>query len=191
MLMEIGGDAEGPKPLAVTVLGMHRSGTSAFAGAAVRLGFALPRTPMEASFANPGGFFESDVIVQINHDLLWSAGCAWNVCLTFEPEQAAQKLAGYERHMLAGALRREFCLQRGFVLKDPRLCLTFPAWLPAVISIGAAPRVLVVVRHPAEVVQSLAARNGLHPRETAVHWLHHMLEAERATRGAGAVGGLL
>jgi hypothetical protein len=33
------------------------------------------------------------------------------------------------------------------------------------------------------VVRSLAARDGLPEAQTAPHWLHHMLEAERLTRG--------
>jgi hypothetical protein len=40
-----------------------------------------------------------------------------------------------------------------------------------------------VVRHPAEVVQSLLRRNRFPEQETAPHWLHYMLEAERLSRG--------
>ena len=80
-------------------------------------------------------------------------------------------------------LRREFGDTASFVLKDPRLSLTFPAWLPALQAAGADVRVLIALRHPAEVVQSVAVRNRRPQSETAPHWLHHMLEAERASRG--------
>ena len=51
---------------AVVVLGMHRSGTSAVAGVAVRLGLAGPATELPASGDNPGGFYESLPVVKIN-----------------------------------------------------------------------------------------------------------------------------
>jgi hypothetical protein len=122
---------------AVIILGMHRSGTSAVAGTAIRLGLAPPLTPLPQSADNPNGFYESVPVMQLNHQ----------------------------------------------VLKDPRLCLTLPVWLPALRELAAEISVLLVVRHPEEVARSLARRNQLPEDETIPNWLHHMLEAERLTRG--------
>jgi hypothetical protein len=158
---------------------MHRSGTSAVAGVAVRLGLAGPKTELPASTDNPGGFYESLPVVKINHNILVRAGCAWNLCLGFEPGRWDGGAA--ERALMAAVLAAEFP-DAPFVLKDPRLCLTLPNWLP-VLREGGEVRVLIVVRHPVEVVRSLAARNGAAETETAPHWLHHMLEAERSSRG--------
>jgi hypothetical protein len=158
---------------------MHRSGTSAVAGVAVRLGLAGPATELPASGDNPGGFYESLPVVKINHNILVRAGCAWNLCLNFEPGRWDGGAA--ERAKMAAVLAAEFG-EAPFVLKDPRLCLTLPNWLP-VLREGAEVLVLIVVRHPVEVVRSLAARNGAPEAESAPHWLHHMLEAERASRG--------
>ena len=167
---------------AVVVLGMHRGGTSALAGTAVRLGFAAPRTPLPASDDNPGGLYESRPIVVANHEILAAAGCAWNVCLTFDPASVARMLQPSVLECFDQLLVHEFGETASFVLKDPRLCLTLPAWLPGLRTTGAGIRVLVVVRHPSEVVRSLAARNGLQPADTAPHWLHHMVESERLSR---------
>jgi hypothetical protein len=161
---------------------MHRGGTSALAGTLARLGLASPRTPLPASDDNPRGFYESQPVVLLNHYTLLAAGCAWNVCLTFDPEWLDGILQPY-RPVILNTLRTEFGEHGSFVLKDPRLCLTFPGWLPALRALGAEVRVLIVVRHPAEVVQSLAARNQLLERDTAPHWLYHMLQAEWASRG--------
>jgi hypothetical protein len=168
---------------AIVVLGMHRSGTSAVAGTAVRLGLAPPRTPLPAADDNPGGFYESLPVVELNHQILRAAGCAWNLCLTLEPERVAQDLRPEFRHAILRTLQQEFDDSSGFVLKDPRLCLTLPAWLPSLRAIGTVPSVLIVVRHPGDVVRSLFTRNKLPEAETAPHWLHHMLEAERCSRG--------
>ena len=170
---------------AVVVLGMHRGGTSAVAGTVARLGFALPSTPIPPSSENPSGYFESEAVAMANHEILLAAGCSWNICLTFDPSRLRETLRPADRRMITTVLRREFGADMPFVMKDPRLCLTLPAWLPALRAARTDVRALLVIRHPAEVVQSLEKRNGLAPMRTAPHWLHHMLEAERASRGLG------
>jgi hypothetical protein len=167
---------------AVVILGMHRSGTSTLAGSLTRLGLAEPMTPLPAADDNPGGFYESLPVVMANYTMLLDAGCAWNVCLTFDPDRLAL-MTPADRLPMREIIAREFPPNRDFVLKDPRLCLTLPAWLPALRESGALVSALIVVRHPLEVVRSLSVRNGLEEAATAAHWLHHMLEAERATRG--------
>jgi hypothetical protein len=61
--------------------------------------------------------------------------------------------------------------------------MTFPAWLPVIRNSGIDISVLMVVRHPAEVAGSLRIRNNLSEAESIAQWLHHVLEAERASRG--------
>lgn len=148
---------------------MPRSGTSAVAGTAVRLGLAPPRTPLPAADDNPGGFYESTPVVEANYRILLAAGCSWNLCLTFEPDRILETLSPGTPRVLAHTLQREFGISPAFVLKDPRMCLTLPAWIPALHAFGTVPSVLIVVRHPAEVVRSLARRNELPAVETAPH----------------------
>jgi hypothetical protein len=178
-------EATSPKRQAVIVLGMHRSGTSALAGALVRCGFASPRTPLPAAPDNPAGFFESQLVVGLNHAILVAMRCAWNVCLTLDPDRIPPMLSARDRLTIKTTLQAEFPDRRSFVLKDPRLCLTLPAWLSALEDHETEPRALIIVRHPREVVNSLRHRNGLGEYDTAPHWLHHVLEAERLTRGMG------
>jgi hypothetical protein len=99
---------------------MHRSGTSAVAGMAVRLGLAPPRTPIPTAEDNPGGLYESEPVVLANHHILLAAGCSWNLCLTFEPDRM---LPSGVRQVMARILNSEFSDASGFVLKDPRMCL--------------------------------------------------------------------
>jgi hypothetical protein len=171
-----------PHRQAVVILGMHRSGTSAFAGTTVRLGLLAPATPLPASADNAEGFYESQPVVTANHEILLARHCRWNVCLGFEPDQASQLLDASDRQYIVDILRAEFGTAGSFVLKDPRMCLTFPVWRTALQTFQVQTRVLIVLRHPIEVVQSLAARNEMTEADTASHWLHHMLEAEWASR---------
>jgi hypothetical protein len=167
---------------AIVILGMHRSGTSALAGTVARLGLATPRTPLPPAPDNPTGFYESLPVVMVNHQLLRAARCTWNLCFTFEPDCLSKLLGLAGGEVILDTLRQEFDGTTPFVLKDPRLCLMLPAWLPALRAIETAIRVLIIVRHPAEVMHSLSVRNKLPENETALQWLHHMIEAERASR---------
>jgi hypothetical protein len=168
---------------AIVILGMHRSGTSALAGLTARLGLATPHTPLPAATDNPAGFYESLPVVNVNHQLLRAAHCAWNLCFTFEPDRLEQMLGLADRQIIFNTLQQEFDGTPSYVLKDPRLCLMLPAWLPALRATTSNVRVLIIVRHPAEVVRSLLVRNHFPENETALQWLHHMIEAERASRG--------
>ncbi len=168
---------------AIVVLGMHRSGTSAVAGTAARLGFSPPATLIEASGANPGGYYESYPIVYINHQLLHAAGCTWDACLGFNPAEIARFSQTNELDMMTQTLQQEFATSGTILLKDPRLCLTLPAWLPTLQAACSRLAVLIVLRRPAAVARSLAVRNQTPEAVTLPHWLHHMLEAERSTRG--------
>lgn len=167
---------------AVIVLGMHRSGTSALTGALARLGFKLPRTPLPDAADNPEGFYESHRIVQRNFEILRAENCFWNVCFTLEPAVLLAKTPPETIEQLAGILDHEFGGAEDFVLKDPRLCLLLPLWFPGLLRLAPRPGVLLMLRHPAEVMRSLAARNNLSEEEVLLNWLHHMLEAERMTR---------
>jgi hypothetical protein len=164
------------------ILGMHRSGTSALAGAAVRLGLSGPRTALPASDDNPAGFYESIRVVQVNHQVLLDCGCAWNITFGVWPDQLAKRLDPAGRKLIFKVLHEEFGGDTSFVLKEPRLCLTLPLWLPALQLSGAALRMMVLLRHPVEVMQSLQVRNNLPLSQSMDNWLHHMLEAERQTR---------
>jgi hypothetical protein len=167
---------------AVIVLGMHRSGTSAVAGTAIRLGLAPPNTMLPPSADNPAGFHESLPVTVLNHRLLRSAGCTWDDCLSFDVNQldGVTRAAAFDE--ILTILRKEFTDQPAFLMKDPRFCLTLPVWLPALRAAGAKVTVLLVIRHPEEVTRSLSGRNGFSEATVAPLWLHHVLEAERSTR---------
>src|SRR5580658_1796148 len=144
-----------PRRLAVVVMGMHRSGTSAVAGTAVRLGLAAPRTMLPASPDNPAGFYESTEVVLHNQRVLHAARCTWVDCLPFEPSRLDDATRSALAEQSLAVLRGEFDGAAAFMIKDPRLCLTLPVWLPALHAIGAAVAGLLVIRHPQEVVRSL------------------------------------
>src|SRR6202035_3342517 len=68
------------RPCGVVVLGMHRSGTSAFAGTLSRAGFFAGKNAdlLPAASDNRNGFFERFDVNGLNNELLAELGGAWD-----------------------------------------------------------------------------------------------------------------
>jgi hypothetical protein len=172
-----------PRRQALLILGMHRSGTSAVAGAAALLGVDLPKHLLTAATDNPSGFFEAQVVIGINEWILQKIGHSWYDCLAFSTNRLATDDYRTATTMIFLTVLTEFTNGSLHLLKDPRLCLTLDIWLPALQAGHVEPSALLVVRHPAEVSASLEQRDCC-PTDLAVAlWLSYMLTAERATRG--------
>jgi len=185
-LLSTGIDRQSAQPSqrqAVLVLGAHRSGTSAVAGAIRLLGIAPPAHVLPPAADNPTGFWESYAVVGANDWILTTAGTAWFECLAFnssalEPDARTTALTFIMLSVLS-----EFDQKPLLLVKDPRICLLLDLWLPALQALQILPAALLVLRHPGEVIASLAYRSKLPQPHGAALWLGYMLAAERATRG--------
>ncbi len=164
---------------ALVVLGMHRSGTSSVAGALTHLGAAAPRTLMEPAADNPRGFWESNVVMALNDELLGEAGSSWHDWRRLPRPPRTEAV----RDRIVAALRGEFGDADTVVLKDPRMCRLFPAWRAALETAGYRPLIVTPLRTPSEVAASLQARNPLSREQGLRLWLRHVLDAEVASRG--------
>jgi hypothetical protein len=166
----------------VIVLGMHRSGTSALARVLNLLGCDLPKTPIEAAPSNEAGHWESLPIARLNDRILDSAGTNWWDWMPFNPGwYSSPKAAEFKKQALS-LLDEEFGEAGLFVLKDPRICRFAPFWIDVLQSAGARPAVVMQIRNPLEVAESLSRRDGFHPALGQLLWLRNVLEAEAATR---------
>jgi len=166
---------------AILVLGMHRSGTSALTGMLHHLGVGLGAHLMPATNDNPRGYWEHAEIVDVHQSLMAGYGFAWD---DLRPLPAALLGDGPATKRLEAILQREFADAPLWGVKDPRLCRLLPLWLPVLSRLGVTPRFVLALRHPIEVAASLRARDGINVQCAALLWLRHVLEAERATRGA-------
>jgi hypothetical protein len=168
---------------ALVVVGMHRSGTSATAGALGILGAALPRQLMPAiAGVNEAGFFEPSRIVALHDELLSLAGSSWHDLSPVQTEWFRTPSARGFASRLKQTYTEEFGAAPLTVLKDPRLCRLLPIWLEVLRSLETEPVFLLPFRHPAEVAASLSRRDGFSNEKSQLLWLQHFLLAEAGTR---------
>lgn len=166
------------------LLGMHRSGTSALAGALenVGIGFGdrlMPSRPGD----NPRGYFEDLEIFDLHERMLDRAGFSWDDPRHLDLKSLPAGAMDPYRAELIQLLRDRFVGRPLWAVKDPRLCLLTPEWTEILSELEVAPGFVIVYRHPAEVAASLASRNGFSAEKSAGLWLQHNLAAEAATRG--------
>lgn len=164
-----------PPRIAVVVLGMHRSGTSALTRALSLAGLALP--------PDTGRVWESRTIIGIDNRILARFGLDW-----FAPgEVPAERLVGPEfadlRREAVTALGTLFGPSGHFIVKEPRMARLVPFWDLALREFGAEPRYVLAVRSPSDVASSLAARNDMDAATALTLWTDHVAAAERDTRG--------
>ena len=178
----VGADSIRPKKTAILVAGMHRSGTSAVVRILNLLGCDLPRTLMAPNPLNEKGFWESQRVVDLNDEILSSAGSSWDDWRAFDVGWYASPVAGKFREQAQILLKEEYGDSRLFVLKDPRICRLLEFWSEEIEKFGAEIRVVSPIRNPLDVASSLETRYGIAPSLGHLLWLRHVLHAEAASR---------
>ncbi len=161
---------------------MHRSGTSALAGALNIAGLYLGEYLTEGREDNPKGFFEHDEIWRIHQSLLVDLGSDWDDMRALPEGWRDGDAAARAISNLRAIVERDFRTAALWGVKDPRMCRLFDLWPGLIQGMGAELRVILMLRHPVEVAQSLARRDGLDLAHGMALWLRYTLDAERATR---------
>ena len=168
--------------VAILVVGMHRSGTSALTGLINLLGVPLGHELAGAAFDNESGFWENQAVVRLHERILQFLGSAWDDAREFPVDWLEQVESAGFGEALAEVIGQEFGGKALWAVKDPRLCRFLPLWLRVLAQLRIEPRLLFALRHPAEVVGSLVRRNGLSPAVASMLWTRHLIEPLRASR---------
>jgi hypothetical protein len=170
------------KPLAVCVLGMHRSGTSALTRLLNLLGVDLGENLLPGRVDNPKGFWEHRGILDIHDDLLDALQSSFDDILPLPGGWHQEPQTAPFRQRLIDLIRADFGQTKLWGFKDPRTCRLLPMWLEIFADVGAEARFVFVVRDPGEIALSLEARDGYSFNTSLLLTLTHLLEAESATR---------
>ena len=152
----------------VIVLGMHRSGTSAMAGALCRLGgwVGEDKELLPANAANPSGYFEREETKATLDQMLAAVRGTWSnppheSLSLYKLESVRPALAALVAKLVARVPDAQF-----LVMKDPRLSL-FSVLLSPLIPNAT---LVVCVRHPLAVARSLMARDHTNLLHALAMW---------------------
>lgn len=169
-------------PDVISVLGMHRNGTSSVAGTLTKIGGAPPKHLTKNDAHNQRGYFESYVIVPLSDEILASAGTRWDDWREFNPEwHLGSHIEGFRRRARE-AFELEYQDASLPVMKDPRICRFFPFWRKVYDDLGFCSRVVIPVRSPLDTAKSLNSRDGMPLAKGILLWLRHVLDAEADSR---------
>ncbi|MDE1962994.1 MAG: hypothetical protein KGI42_03680 [Xanthomonadaceae bacterium] len=171
------------KRRAIIVLGMHRSGTSAATRVVNLLGAQLGDRIIPPAADNESGFWEHAAIVRIDDALLTALEREWHDLRPLPQGWMRGDAAKAARTALVETLSEQFHGDALWAVKDPRMCLLLPLWLDVLRQLEVEPSILLVVRHPEEVAQSLQTRDGLPLAQSLWLWMRYTVEAEHCTRG--------
>jgi hypothetical protein len=149
------------------VIGMHRSGTSAVAGALGALGFNTPRPDDRMDWPESNSeHWESLSLGLYNDTLLTDLGGSWEAPPDLPPTWAEYPTLSTEPDP-AVLLKAAYPEPGARVWKDPRLCLLLPFWRPLLPSPLAA---ILIWRSPMAVADSLHRRDGMHLADGLALW---------------------
>lgn len=168
----------------VVVLGMHRSGTSVVTRGLQVLGVDLGVSLMSASAGNNDkGFWEDTGFNELNVELLASIGHEWHSLAPVLEDEWRQPVVESFRLRAIELLRARFAGVDCFGVKDPRMARTLPFWQPIFAHMGLRVGYVIACRNPANVVHSLAQRDGFELEKGYLLWLEHMLLSLRYSQG--------
>jgi hypothetical protein len=133
----------------VTVLGMHRSGTSSLVGSLEAAGLPLGEVQTRVAKANQKGHREPSELIALHEDVLISSGGAWHL----PPAEVRWSDKQRQRRDAFIASRADLPL---WGWKEPRTLLVLDGWLEALPGL----EMVATFRHPAVVARSLQRRHG-------------------------------
>jgi hypothetical protein len=167
---------------ALLLLGMHRSGTSLLAYLLHVLGAALPLDLIGPGRGNPRGHWEPGSLVAINDRVLQLLGRSWNDPRPIDPNWFGSCEARTFIDRIAASIDSEYGDAPLILIKDPRVCRLAPLYLQSLAALDIAPLVVFQLRPCADVIRSLADRDGLDANISEFLWIRSIVEAEQATR---------
>jgi hypothetical protein len=166
------------------VLGPQRSGTSAITRVLSLSGGVLPAGMLGADAGNPRGYWEPRKAIAINETILYRHETAW-----FDPALRSMANDVLDAKERAACIRQiEHYLRKlpdapVLVIKEPRITTMSHLWFEAARRTGFDVAVVIAVRHPLEVISSVATTWNVTRELSGALWLKYSLLAERDTRG--------
>jgi len=167
----------------ITILGCHRSGTSAVAGVINQLGINMGSRLMAAAEEdNEKGFFENLDIYNVNEGILKTLNSSWDDLFFLHDDWWKMPRLDSYRQNIIEIIEREFKDDSIFCIKDPRLSVLFPLWKNVFEDLDIDPVCILPIRNPLEVGESLKKRDDFTIEKSLLLWMKYMTTAEYYSR---------
>src|SRR5579859_947853 len=167
---------------AILVAGMHRSGTSATAGALRMCGVDLEAELLAAGSDNRLGYWENAGAIAIHERLLAELGRGWDDVRALPIGWLSSDAARAADAGINELIESEFASATLWAVNDPRICRFLPLWKRVLSLRGIRMVTLIVARRPSEVAASIQTRNEWMPALSELLWMRHVFDAERDSR---------
>lgn len=165
------------------VLGMHRSGTSMIAEALHSGGLSVASRLIAADpEINARGYWEDEELVAINEDLFAALGSQWYDLQPLPDNWWTQAELDPLRERAKSHLSNEYGSDSASVIKDPRLSLLLPFWLPLFSELNFNVSALIVCRNPLAIARSLTRRDQLPQDYSLLLWFKYQRELARSSQ---------
>jgi len=166
------------KQTCILILGMHRSGTSAFTGILEMLDVSLGNKLLEANEANAKGYFENEEIFKINEYFLSELNSSWHD--VFFHDKDINKIK--DLSILKNFIVSEFKDREIFAIKDPRITFLFPLYKRVLTELNIDIKIVVPYREAYEVAKSIEKRDQISFEKALYLWTYHILMTHKHTK---------
>ena len=137
---------------------------------------------MKASFDNPRGFFENNKIVALNTEILNQLNASWDKPFFDQDKLENPILYNFFLSKLRKIINQEFNNATCLLIKDPRISILFSLWDRALKELRFADiKVVVSLRNPASIADSLLKRNGILPNQSHFLNLEYLAKADQGS----------
>ena len=165
----------------VTVLGMHRSGTSLVTRLLNLMGVFLGAAEdlLPADKHNERGYWEHAAIVSLNDEILHRLGGNWHQPPKLVDGWAFDPVLSSLRQSARSLVSETFGGQQIWGWKDPRTCLTLPFWKMVV----PITHIVICLRNPLDVIRSIQKSHDLGFNHVNHLWLTYVSSLLRYSQG--------
>jgi len=160
---------------------MHRSGTSLLAKYVSELGYSIGLKAMSPSYDNPQGFYENEAIVDLNNALLSKCRSKWDLPVLSTTQLERPVIHDFFTEQIKEILDVEFSRDSKILIKDPRICLLLPLYLPFFkTNTNYNLKIVWIIRHPESVAQSLFKRDKFNRYKSQFLYARYNLDVQQA-----------
>ena len=170
-------------PSLFLVLGPHRSGSSISTRTLEILGLNLGNNLLGGDpSSNEMGHFEELSVLQFNEKILLDSNTNWMDPTPLKNNDFFEKNRTIIKSELEVLLNVLIEVDRIEAIKEPRISLMLELWEPALFKYFEKLGIVLTIRHPSEVAESLKRRNGLNYILGHIIWVQSTINSLRFAR---------